>query len=142
MTKREGFPPERRIRRRPDYLAIQGKGRRWVTPHFLIFVLLRSPPPEEGPALVSRARFGITVSRKVGSAVTRNRIKRWVRECCRREASGVAPHWDIVVVAKPAAAEVSHDVASSELSAIWRRLAAPDLASSSSPAPTRPRGAR
>ena len=141
MTKREGLPPERRIRRRPDYLAIQGQGRRWVTPHFLIFVLRRSPPQDAASRVVSRARFGITVSRKVGSAVTRNRIKRWVRECCRRETKSVAACWDVVVVAKPGAANVSLAVASSELGAIWKRLGSTEATGPSSPE-TRPRGSR
>src|SRR6185369_5045006 len=120
MSKREGFPPGRRIRRRPDFLEVQGRGRRFVTPHFLVFALKRSQtqPPACAGVLVPRARFGITVSRKVGCAVTRNRIKRWVRECCRRESS-VATCWDIVVVAKPQAAAVSLDLALSELATVW-----------------------
>jgi ribonuclease P protein component len=142
MTKREGFPPERRVRRRPDYLAIQGKGRRWVTPHFLVFVLRRGQAEAAASRVVSRARFGITVSRKVGSAVTRNRIKRWVRECCRRETNGVTACWDVVVVAKPGAADVSLAVTSSELGAIWKRLASTEAAVPSSSSETRPRGAR
>ena len=39
-------------------------------------------------------RMGITVSRKVGGAVVRNRVKRWIRECFRRRADGVPrPGW-------------------------------------------------
>jgi len=92
-----------------------------VTPHFLVFVLKRSVLSTRAAPLVPRARFGITVSRKVGCAVTRNRIKRWVRECCRRDSS-VADGWDIVVVAKPQAAKASLETASAELATVWSRL--------------------
>jgi len=103
-----------------------------VTPHFLVFALKRSQPSVRSAPLVPRTRFGITVSRKVGSAVTRNRIKRWVRECCRRESS-VAPCWDIVVVAKPQAAKASLDLAFSELATVWSRLGTSPSRSSSRP---------
>jgi ribonuclease P protein component len=56
-------------------------------------------------------RVGITVSKKVGSAVTRNRIKRLVREYLRRHE--FAPGLDVVVIAKrnAAAADGYRDVA-------------------------------
>jgi ribonuclease P protein component len=122
MSKREGFPHRRRIRRRPDFLQIQGGGKRFSTPHFLVFALHRPIEGADKSRLVSTARFGITVSRKVGCAVTRNRIKRWVRECCRREAFCVGPSWDVVVVAKPQACEALWSETKAELAGVWLRL--------------------
>lgn len=77
--------------RRPDFLRTTGLGRRIVTDGFFVFTRSRG---DGGPA-----RLGITVTRKVGKAVRRNRIKRLVREWFRgrREAfSGL----DLVVIAK------------------------------------------
>jgi len=75
--------------------------------------------------LFSRAgsgRIGITVSRKVGVAVVRNRVKRWIRECFRRQRSAFSTKLDVVVVARPAAAGAGHAVVCRELSALARRL--------------------
>lgn len=52
------------------------------------------------------ARVGCAVSRKVGGAVVRNRIRRLVKELFRRARSEL-PAVDLVVIAKPAAAVVA-----------------------------------
>jgi ribonuclease P protein component len=66
------------------------RGRRVATRWFLVFVA-----PREGGG----ARLGITVTRKVGKAVHRNRIKRLVREWF-REHSRRMGGCDVVVIAK------------------------------------------
>lgn len=45
-------------------------------------------------------RVGITVSKKLGKAVVRNRIRRRLREVYRLNESRFAPGWDVVVVAR------------------------------------------
>lgn len=91
------FPPERRLRKRREFLRLQGRGKR-VHGRRFIFHFLPSGAP--------RSRLGVTVSRKVGNAVVRNRIKRWVREAWRQNtvlhrvrARGETPY-DVVVTAK------------------------------------------
>jgi ribonuclease P protein component len=66
------------------------------------------------------ARLGITVSKKVGNAVVRNRIKRWVRESYRR--LGHIGEIDVVVIAKPAAAESSYLATRLELRGLVDRV--------------------
>ena len=68
------------------------------------------------------ARFGITVTRKVGNAVTRNRIKRIVREGCRRVAQLFPTGLDVVIVAHASAATAGTAAAIVELSDLARRL--------------------
>ena len=45
-------------------------------------------------------RVGVTVSKKLGGAVVRNRVRRRLREVYRLNESRFAPGWDIVVVAR------------------------------------------
>lgn len=50
------------------------------------------------------ARLGITVTRRVGKAVTRNRLKRQIRECFRRRRALLDAGLDVVVIARGGAA--------------------------------------
>jgi ribonuclease P protein component len=92
------FPKQVRLRRRSDFLAVQRGGRKLHTRHFLVVVM---------PRASANGRLGITVSKKVGNAVTRNRVKRLVREFARTTPGWTPPgDCDVVVIAKRSAAEV------------------------------------
>ena len=56
-----------------------------------------------------RNRVGITVSKKLGHAVVRNRVRRRIREVYRLHKDAFCPGWDIVVVARSRAVEAPFD---------------------------------
>jgi ribonuclease P protein component len=71
-------------------------------------------------SLPPTSRLGITVSRKVGRAVVRNRVKRRIREWFRASRSSLGPGFDLVVIGRPAAAHLSRTSAEEELSRLGR----------------------
>jgi len=103
----EGFPKAARVRRRWEYLAIGRRGRRRHAPHFVVLTTPRSGP----------ARLGVTVSRKVGDAVVRNRVKRRVRELFRRDPARLVPGHDVVVIARSGAGALETAEIARELTA-------------------------
>lgn len=67
------------------------------------------------------SRFGITVSRKTGNAVTRNRIKRRIRELQRLNRGSTLAGKDIVVIATRQASEASFQEMEAEYGDLLRR---------------------
>ena len=89
--RNEAFPPDARIKKRRDFLRIQGRSPRMWGRCFIYCI-------EEGRS--ENVRLGITCSRKVGKAVQRNQIKRWVREVFRRHQHLFPRPVSIVLTAK------------------------------------------
>jgi ribonuclease P protein component len=86
-----------RLRQRADFLAAAG-GAKAPSAAFVLQVLARKP---DDPA-----RIGFTVSRKVGTAVERNRVRRRLREVVRRAAGRIRPGHDYVLIGRRAALDL------------------------------------
>lgn len=69
------------------------------------------------------ARLGLSVSRKVGNAVTRNTVRRRLREVFYSALAEVPGSWDLVVSARSAAAEASLRELNEEFATALRKLA-------------------
>ena len=85
-----GFPQNMRIKSRSDFMEIQNTGRSFRNREFIVCYKLNKK---------ETSRYGITVSRKVGNAVERNRVRRSIREGIRlnnHRPKGV----DVVFIAK------------------------------------------
>ena len=113
---RQGYPKERRIRRKADFQRCRLEGQRLQSAHFLLYVHERED--------ADLPRSGFAVSRKVGNAVLRNRIKRILREFFRIRGLNL-PCYDYMVSAKRNAGEAELDFAqiSAELDPMIRRVA-------------------
>ena len=114
------LPKRVRIRKTRDYRWVQGRGRK-LRQTFLLAIAISGA--------TGVARMGITVSRKVGNAVTRNRVKRWLREAIRHERIDLEGVWDVVFIAHPSSANVGAQAIRDDVAAVVRRL------SNSGPAP-------
>jgi ribonuclease P protein component len=105
--KPTGTPPVR-LKKRSDFLAVR-RGEKRRGRMFLVEALDRNDaePP----------RYGITVTRKVGNAVLRNRIRRRIREAVRVHVAGdMSPGTDYVIVARRDVAGATFDELVGELS--------------------------
>jgi ribonuclease P protein component len=102
-----------RLKKRYEFRRVQLSGRRIHTPHFLIVVQ---------PNALENTRLGITVTKKVGTAVQRNRIKRVVREVFRRNRALFPKGHDVVFIAKRDAAGIDYDGVLGEVTRASRRL--------------------
>lgn len=106
---------EMRLRQRVDYVSVQTGGMKLHGRHVLAIAQRRT---DSAP----RGRLGLTVTKKVGNAVVRNRIKRLLREWLRLHG-WVPGGWDVVLVAKDSAARQVHpDDFASDLLRILRQL--------------------
>jgi len=95
------FSRSNRLLRSSDFKRLSREGKRAAGRYFVLLSIAR-PLPDD----VESSRIGITVSRKVGNAVVRNRVKRRVREWFRHDREDLGKEMDIIVIARPAAAKL------------------------------------
>ncbi len=88
-----------------DFKRVLESGERRSSRSFAIFLSTQSPRAQ--PAGTPRPKLGVTVSKQVGNAVVRNRIKRRVREWFRHNRRRLPAKKDVVVIARPAAKGLS-----------------------------------
>ena len=85
------FPRESRLLRHADFDRVYHEGKRLFSTNMTVFFLSRVDPPPAG------LRIGLTVSRALGGAVDRNRIRRRMREAVRMTRPASGPPIDVVI---------------------------------------------
>ena len=111
---RGSFGNDRRLRARPEFARVQRGGVRVVSAHFVFLLAARE---EQGPS-----RLGLVVSRKVGNAVARNRVKRVCRECFRLGVAALPDGIDLVLIARSGAHTLGFDACAREWGDVKRKL--------------------
>ena len=102
-----------RLLKRSDFLRLQQTGTKIQNNHFIA---------SYSPGRFKTTRFGITVTRKVGKAATRNRLKRLSREYFRLNRHKITGNWDIIIIAKKEAADLTSAQAFSSLQDVFDRI--------------------
>ncbi len=101
---------EEYLTRPEQYALVYSKGSTWVS-NLLVMRAL--------PNGISLSRYGFSVSKRVGKAVTRNRVKRLLREILR--VTSLEPGWDIVFIARSAGASAAHAaISKTNRDLLWR----------------------
>ena len=109
------------LKTRAEFLRVRG-GRRWSTPSLVLET--RPRPGATGPD--EEARFGFTVSKKIGGAVVRNRVRRRLRALVAAlKPSEVRPGCDYVVIARPGAVGRSFNELEADLQQALSRVHRP-----------------
>lgn len=93
------LPQEYRLRRSKDFARVRRFGRSSGSPLAAIYVL---------PTRSTEIHVGFSVSKKVGKATIRNRVKRLLREAVRHQLPLLRPGQDIVLIARPASASATY----------------------------------
>lgn len=91
------MPAEQRLTKRQQYALVYRQGRSWVNS----LVVMKALP--NGFTL---SRYGFSVSRQIGKAVARNRVKRLFREILR--LTPLESGWDIIFIARSMAATADY----------------------------------
>jgi ribonuclease P protein component len=105
-----------RLHRSAEFLRLQRDGVRFQSPHFVLYAGSLEHKPQ-------RSRLGVTVSRRIGNAVVRNRVKRRVREIFRKELRARLPvGTSIVVIARIGAGALGSAAIVDELAMAARNL--------------------
>ncbi|KEZ48869.1 MULTISPECIES: ribonuclease P protein component [Metabacillus] len=102
-----------RIKKNEDFQKVFKQGKSMANRQFVIYMLNQ---PEE-----KEFRLGLSVSKKIGNAVTRNRVKRLVRQVFLEEKDSLKTGMDYIVIARKPASEMDYHEVKSSLLHLFRK---------------------
>lgn len=115
VMKKFALEKQQRIKREAEFKKIMEKGKSYADKYLVVYVLEKSSQinpltssseevTQEGESRLPR--MGLSVSRRIGKAVIRNRIKRWMREVFRLHQSCLKDRMEIILIARSSAKEL------------------------------------
>jgi ribonuclease P protein component len=111
MSNQETYPKCERLTKRAEYLDVYDKGERFMNSAFICFIVRTG----------SNRKFGLAVSRKVGGAVQRNRVKRFIREMYRTSRKAMSDQNHVVIIARPKAATLDYHQSRNAIAQLFQR---------------------
>lgn len=112
VPARNTYPPTARLRKRSEFLRLKDSAQKFASRGILVVWRANN---------LAHARLGVTVSKKIGCAVTRNRVKRFVRETFRNNWL-LLPAVDLNVIARSEAATMDFHDLKQELLKAFRHI--------------------
>jgi ribonuclease P protein component len=109
------FTKADKLLRRAEFVSLSQFGKKIQNRYFIAYI---------ANGKTDRSRLGITITKKVGHAATRNRIKRIVREYFRLNRQRLKEFWDINLIVKRQANTVSNKTIFLSLDNLFERIAA------------------
>ena len=113
------------LKKRAEFQKVRG-GARWSTASFAIEAKVRAPGAT-APELEQHGgpRFGLTITKKVGNAVERNRIRRRLKSILTAASAGARPDTDYVLIARRAALDCDYAALEADVVTALQRVASP-----------------
>ena len=88
------------LKKQNDFRRVFKHGKSAAMPLFVVYAAAND---------LGHNRLGLSVSKKVGNAIKRNRVRRSIRECCRINQSEISQGFDLIVIARVPAGELPHE---------------------------------
>jgi ribonuclease P protein component len=89
-----------RLAKREDFNKVYRYGKSMANHQFVLYYL---PQPK-----LEQFRLGVSVSKKVGNAVVRNRLRRMMKEIIRLKKENMTPHYDYILLARKPVTEMDY----------------------------------
>lgn len=105
ISGRSRFRSSQRLRSPRDFERVRRRGRHFSGALLSLSCARREVEADAPPPLT---RIGFSVSKRVGGAVERNRVKRRLRESIRKRLVTLVPGWDVIVTARSGAAQADY----------------------------------
>ena len=101
------------LKKNKEYRTVYSRGKSVADRHLVIYFLANN---------LEYCRFGFTVSKKVGNAVTRNRIRRLLKEACRLNGNHWPGGYDLVLVARRGIVGLAYKQAEDSLLKLMKKV--------------------